>query len=288
MNPYDVLELAHDTPFQEVRVKYFKIARVHHPDKFMGTDEEKRANEEYFKKVTVAYRKIETGDVSNFSDFSYTNEDIRGVWSSVEQFFNKPELWQSMKNIIKDTLKDVATKTLHKFHNVTVPLKMEEIYNEKNKKLRLFLTGVDEPVFVDVNAGDFPYKIKKCAILENGCEAIVTINFRLKTHKVYRHDDLFESNDLYADITITLAEYILGKRCCLEFLDGSEIIVNILPFMDVKSPILIENKGLRKDKGNLYVFVNIDLPDKKLWDSQNLDFKDKLLNSLNAICKNGK
>jgi hypothetical protein len=285
MNPYDILELPHDTPFSEVRVKYFKIARAHHPDKFVGTDEEKRENEEYFKKVTVAYRKIETGDMG---DFSYTNEDIRSVWSTVEQFFNKPELWQSMKNIIKDTLKDVATKTLHKFHNVTVPLKLEEIYQEKNKKLRLFLTGVDEPVFLDVNAANFPYKIKKCATLENGCEAEITIHFKTKKHKIYRYDDLFESNDLYCDVTITLAEYILGKRHAIEFLDGSEVIVNILPFTDVKNPILIENKGLRKDKGNMYVFVNVDLPDKKLWNMQNADFKEKLLFSLNAIYKIGK
>lgn len=290
MNPYDILEVPRDTPFADVRVKYFKIARIHHPDKFTGTDEEKRDNEEYFKRVTVAYRKIETGDISNLGDFShiYTNEDIQSVWSSVEKFFNTPELWQSMKNIITDTLKDVATKTLHKFHNVTVPLKLEEIYNEKNKKLRLFLTGVDEPVFVDVNANNFPHKVKKCAILENGCEATITIHFKLKKHKIYRYDDLFDSDDLYADINISLAEYILGKRHSLDFLDGSEIIVNILPFMDLKIPILIENKGLRKNKGNLYVFVNVSLPDKELWNVQNVDFKEKLLKSLNAIYKIGK
>jgi len=237
MNPYDILELPRDTPFADVRVKYFKIARAHHPDKFTGTDEEKRTNEEYFKRVTVAYRKIETGDISNMGDFCYTNEDIRSVWSSVEKFFNKPELWQSMKTIITDTLKDVATKTLHKFHNVTVPLKLEEIYQEKNKKLRLFLTGVDEPVFLDVNTGNFPYRIKKSAILLNGCEAEITIHFKAKKHKIFRYDDLFDSDDLYSDVTITLVEYILGKRYSLQYLDGSEVIINILPFMDLKNPI---------------------------------------------------
>jgi hypothetical protein len=287
-NPYDILELPHGTPFADVRIKYYKIARTHHPDKFIGTDEEKLRNEEYFKKVTVAYRDIELHGDAVGGDFfrgsGSGTSDWRSVWASVDSFFSRPEVWASMKTIITDHLKDVATKTFQKYHIVSVPLKLEDIHVEKLKKLRLFLNHITEPVFLNVNASNFPYSIKKHAILaENGQELEITLNFELRDHPLYTYDSIFGTDDLHARIVITLPEYILGKRCTIPYLDGTDIVVNILPFTDLTSSIFIPNKGLRKNKGNLYIFVEVTLPDKELWDIQSIGFKEKLLNSLNAL-----
>ena len=54
---------------------------------------------------------------------------------------------------------------------------------------------------------------------------------------------------------------------------------------DLSKSLCIPNKGLRQNKGDLYISINIILPDKELWNSQSIDFKEKLLNSLNALYK---
>jgi len=292
-NPYDILQLPRETPFADVRIKYYKIARTHHPDKFIGTDEEKQRNEDYFKKVTVAYRDIELhGDAAGghftsdfFSGKGESNiSDWRTVWSSVDTFFSRPEVWASMKTIITDHLKDVATKTFQKYHTVSVPLKLEDVHVEKIKKLRLFLNHIPEPIFLNVNASNFPHSIKKhTTLVENGQELEITLNFELRDHPLYTYDSIFGTDDLHARIVITLSEYILGKRCTISYLDGTNIVVNILPFTDLTTSICIPNKGLRKNKGNLYIFVEVTLPDKDLWNMQSIGFKEKLLNSLNAL-----
>jgi DnaJ-class molecular chaperone len=102
---------------------------------------------------------------------------------------------------------------------------------------------------------------------------------------LYQYDNILGTDDLYTTIDITIAEYILGKKIQLKYLDGNDIIINMLPFGDLSKSLCIPNKGLRQNKGDLYISINIILPDKELWNSQSIDFKEKLLNSLNALYK---
>jgi len=300
-DPYKILDLPYGTPFNEVRIKYYKIARLHHPDKFTGTDEEKTTNEDYFKKVTVAYRRIELSDQNGipidvnadndtdglFSTFSkFSKDDWRSVWSSVDSFFSRPEIWDSMKNIFIEKFKDIATKNIQRTHRVKVPLKYEDVHNEKMKKLRLFLHGIEDPVFIQVNAANFPHSlVKYTCITINGrdVELEIMLDFELIEHSIYRYDNLFGTDDLITKVDINLAEYILGKKYMIPFLDGTEIAINIPSFNNIEHSIIIESKGLHKNKGNLFVFLNINLPDKNVWDNQNVAFKEKLLKYLNIL-----
>jgi len=311
-NPYDILELAHGAPFNEVRIKYYKIARIHHPDKFIGTDDEKVSNEDYFKKVTVAYRRIEIAEQngsagfgfggsdggsdgssglggifgfgsSNFNYTEFSKDDWRNVWSSVETFFNKPEVWNCVKNIISDKVKEAVSKVYQKHHAITLELTLEEIYAEKPKKLRLFLKNIPEPVFITVNAANFPHKILKYATLSNDQEIEITVNCVALEHDIYSYDNILGTDDLYTTVDITFSEYILGKKLFIKYLDGTDLAINMLPFIDITQALCISGKGLRQNKGNLYISVNITLPRKELWGSQTIDFKEKLLKSLNAL-----
>ena len=302
-NPYTILEIPPGTPFTDVRIKYYKIARTHHPDKFVGSHEDKTRNEDYFKKVTVAYRQIEIAEQnvnntgigsgigsgvfgsSNFTFSDFSKDEWRGVWLSVETFFNKPEVWTCMKNIISDKLKDVATKIYQKHHSVTLELKLEEVYSEKVKKLRLFLNNIPEPVFINVNAANFPHKIIKNTVLSNGQELEITVDCIAMEHDRYQYDNLLGTDDLYTSIQITLAEYILGKKITVEYLDGSNITVNMQPFGDLSKAICVPNKGLRQNKGFLWIRIDIQLPDKTQWNSQTIEFKGVFLNNLNALYK---
>jgi len=313
-NPYDILEVPHGTPFNEVRIKYYKIARTHHPDKFIGTDDEKVKNEDYFKKVTVAYRRIEIAEQngsagfgfggigggggagtggglggifgfgsSNFNYTEFSKDDWRNVWSSVETFFNKPEVWNCVKNIISDKVKEAVSKVYQKHHAISLELKLEEIYAEKPKKLRLFLKNIPEPVFITVNAANFPHKILKYATLSNEQEIEIAVNCLALEHDMYTYDNILGTDDLYATVNITLSEYILGKKLFIKYLDGNDLAINMLPFTDIAQALCIQGKGLRKNKGDLYISINITLPRQELWDSQTIDFKEKLLKSLNAL-----
>jgi DnaJ-class molecular chaperone len=284
-NPYDVLELPHNTSFSEVRLKYYKLAKIHHPDKYNGTDTEKSVNEEYFKKVTVAYHHLEQKEKNGGIDESFlpnSKEDWRSVWSSVDTFFMQPDAWKHMRTIFKDALKEVATKTFQKHHSITLQVTLEEVHMQKLKKLRLFLKNISEPIFIHVNASNFPFK-RIQHMLSTGEEIDIDVDIKILKHSIYTTDALLGTYDLYATYEITLGEYISGKSIKLPYLDNSKIDIEIKPFAKIEKPIIFSNKGLFYNDGDLYIKLEIILPTKDMLLKQPLEFQENLLNSLNAL-----
>lgn len=289
MDPYQILGLPKNTEFNEVRARYFYLAKKHHPDKFahsygqgaaIKTLEEKKKNEEYFKSITVAYHQIDKnrnnqyfgvgvgGGVGNDESFSET--DLANIWKQVENFFNAPEVWECMKEILDkvskakfDGKKDAeSSRPVPRKHSIKLKLSLEDIHTSKIRKLRLFLTGIKTPIYLNINSSDIfesnIVEINNYKVNEK-IEIDISIHLSIEKHKIYRLMRFGDSWDIFYDISLTWEEYIKGKKIRAIYLDGKRKEFTIAPYQDIELPIVIENEGL-SGKGSLYIIVKIINP----------------------------
>lgn len=101
----------------------------------------------------------------------------------------------------------------------------------------------------------------------------VYIEFRISRHPLF----VREGNDIYLELPITITEAILGVKKEIPTLYG-EVILNIPSGTQSGAKLLLKDKGIAnvssKRKGNMYVIVNVVIPNK-------LDRKQKdLVNQL--------
>jgi len=275
MNPYEVLNLPKNASIEEIKSRYKELARENHPDKLHGCSvEEKSRREEYFKQVTVAYHVImdslKQDEWNADRQKSHDSEYWKKIWAEVE----KRDIWGFMNNIFKD----VATKYIHKkSHEVRLDITLEDIACEREKKLRLFLQGVVEPVFVTINCKEYP-EFHFTYQSQDNTVHVVTVHMTLKEHDSYDVDD--ELN-LYYTYEITLKEFIEGASIQIPYLDGSSISLSVEPFTNLNEPNVITGKGL--NKGNLYVQICIAPILKHKWETLGGDEKAIFLGALNKI-----
>jgi preprotein translocase subunit Sec63 len=119
MDPYIVMGVPKNVTLQTLRSRYFELARLHHPDKLVNTglcEDEIAVHEEMFKNITNAYTRIEkdivSSSTSTFANAGDTDvDDWRSVWNHIENICKIPGVWGVMKNIVKETIKDVAVKS---------------------------------------------------------------------------------------------------------------------------------------------------------------------------------
>ena len=257
MNPYDVLGLKCPCTKEDIKKQYHKLARKHHPDKLVNlSDEEKQENEEMFKKINLAYELL-----SN-NDFKETpQKDWSGIWNYMEAFMNNSasantnEWIQGIVNIAREYKKHRSKRSNH---HINVEVSLEEVHKRKEKKLRLFLKGIDDPVFVTIDCGCYP-SFMHMHITPDDKTLFIDIDFTLKKHSEYLLDNLFDSKDIYAHIDINLYEYFNGCTRTLEDLDGEQFTIDI-PRCN-QDDISIDNKGLF-GQGKLVIFTNTILPEK--------------------------
>jgi DnaJ-class molecular chaperone len=318
-NPYEIMGLPRNSTVAQVKTRYFELARKHHPDKLdpSTSDEDKKNHEEIFKEITNAYSKINkqkefenkfglnpnegSGESTSFFNMSddMQHEDWRSVWAGLESLFNRPDSWERMKNIVTDTIKDTIyevamhniNKTTKKWketslkrHNITVPVTLEEVHLKKQKKLRLFLTGIKLPVFITLDIGEYPETSVEHIVDNNS--VFIDFTMELIDHPLYRMDDLLESWDLWAlqPIKITWNDYLCGKTVPIDYIDGTKIDIVIEPF-NIKNPHTIYDKGLC-GLGNLYIGVDLEPPNiknKEKWQKLDNKFKGLILKHFDEL-----
>jgi DnaJ-class molecular chaperone len=266
------------------------LARKHHPDKLKNiSDEEKINHEAIFKEISNAYSDIEkdikNGGSGNSTYASYSNDDWRSIWNELEAMFQSPGAWEKMASIVKNTVHDVTVEGLKqlKTHHIKINITLEEAHMKKQKKLRLFLSDIQEPIFVTVDTGEYPIMDIK-HVLSNGFPVNITITMELLPHPIYRLDDVLDSWDLFTVIKTTWVDYINGKELTLKFVDGKTINVTLEPFNAYKGPICIENHGLC-GLGHLYISVDMATPSdsKGIWKSLPQDKKELFINMLQEL-----
>jgi DnaJ-class molecular chaperone len=248
---YAVLGVPRGASLATVRAAYIRLAKIHHPDK-LSSDANVKYHEECFKRISSAYKKITEG----------VGETTTGRATSDNVSVNMHE-W--LKNMLHQMSKV--------YHTIQLHVSLEEIHNNKTKKLELFLRDVNHAIYIKVQCGCFP----KTTIVHEG--KLITINFVLKPHNVYYLDDVLGTSDLFTTCTISWAEYITGTTSEILWCDGkTKITVKVPPFPDLDMPLIYPERGLRA-KGDLYIKLHLISPSER---DLNSDQKEKILEALNA------
>lgn len=269
MDPYGILGLRYPCSKEDIKNRYYELARKHHPDKLQHlTKEEIDVHEQEFKRISVAYEMLSKKNYEHMD-----KNDWDKIWENIP-IFNDPAFMSDIfQNVIKGVKKYAASS--NNDHYITIDVSLEEVFQNKDKKLRLFLKNISEPIFININCGSYPF------LLYTYDENInIHITFNLLTEGLFSLDTLFESNDIYCTLHITLYEYIKGCTKQIQYLDNTIIDIKIQA-CSIET-IEIPNKGLH-NSGKLVIFIKTILPSKALVDTLESSRKEKLYKYLKKI-----
>ena len=274
MDPYEILGLKYPCSKSEIKQRYHELAKKHHPDKLSHlSDEECKKHEEQFKKINVAYELLNNQE---FQDTSH--KDWKGMWSYMEQFMKNPDMSKIFTEVIhiaKEYKKQKGSE-----HHVKVPITLEEVHQRKEKKLRLFLKNIEEPIFIQVDCVCYP-NFLYTYITPDDKTLFIHIEFILKEHEIYSLDEFFSTHDLLTEVKINLYEYFAGCSKTIYDLDGKEVTIQIPKYCI--DNITIPNKGLHY-KGSINVMVRVQLPSNKEMEKIHLKNYNLILEILRTVC----
>jgi DnaJ-class molecular chaperone len=161
-------------------------------------------------------------------------------------------------------------------HKVKLEVTYAEILNNTKKKLRLFLTDVAEPVFVDIHCGSFP------EVIIHQKDRDIVISMTIKPVDDYDHIVNNKSVDLITTINITMREYILGYSKLIKYVDGTSLTVTVPAFHNCNI-FEIANKGLLG--GSLLLNLNVENVAKSNWNKLPQKDKVEMLRILDVLYK---
>lgn len=286
-DPWHILGLQRGASAAEVRARYKELAREHHPDKLSHLSAaERQRHEEIFKEISVAYRFIAEGGGAHAAG----SPGWESLWQQVEAMFQRPDVWETMGVLLKDAAAAYAARKaaasaassapppptahpddgfttassggssecdLNYSHMFELAVSLEDIHANKPKRLRLFLKGQDDPVYVKVFCGSYP----EFRTFVGDHHIIVSL--LAQPHPLFRTDTVFGTGNLYTEVHISWAEYLTGATRRLVYLDGSEKEVPIPAFHPAFEAIVIEGAGLglrgHADE-KLYITVVLEPP----------------------------
>jgi DnaJ-class molecular chaperone len=261
---YKVMGLPQTASTEEVRARYLSLARKHHPDKLKHLSvEEIRGHETIFKEVATAYRVIEEArsgagpDAGSAAGVSM--EDWARVWFNVRDHFK--EILAAAEARRKGRRPRV--------HRVALPVTLEEVQFRRKRKVMLTLTGCAEPIFVEVDCGDFPLWRHP----STADHAPIDVHMTFAAHAIFESDHFDDETwDLFYDVPITLTEYFNGGSVTIPGLDGTTYEERVFaPFPDVVSRIdgrfimTVKDAALWR-LGTVYVTFRWTLPTAEAWE----------------------
>jgi DnaJ-class molecular chaperone len=263
-NPYKILGVPVGSSIEEVKKVYKSIALKSHPDKLNNISDvnERNIKIKEFVDATNAYNKILKGDVE---DYSFIDEDF-----DFENYNFTFDDWEQTINSIRqsDLFKDVVSmimkfKSKIKKHNINVDIKYSDYFSNNKKKLRLFLKGIDEPVYINLDCKKYP----SCIINyfdDNDNEHEINIKMELindpKINNGYYHEINDNSINLYYDIPITTVEYLIGNVKEIIFINKEKLQINIEPFSKE-----LEIKGYGINNADLIIKLIYNPIEKENW-----------------------
>ena len=273
-DPYDVLGLNYPCSKDEIKARYHELARKHHPDKLQHLSaDEIYSHEQELKRVNLAY------ELLTKKEYEYTTKnEWKNIWENMD-ILKDPDVMKQMKDIFENVISGVkkyATSQLNiGQHYITLDVSLDEIYQKKEKRLRLFLKDTIEPVFISINCASYPF------LLYDYSENVeIHITFNLIPHQLFSLDTLFDTNDMFCTMYLSIYEFVKGTSIDIEYFDGSTLNITIPSCSD--KAIIFENKGLHGE-GKLTVFIKVILPQKADLDIIGKSKTQKLLKYLKKV-----
>ena len=143
--------------FEEVKKVYKSIALKSHPDKLNNISDinERNIKIKEFVDATNAYNKILKGDIDdyNFIDEEFDFENYKFTFEDWEETINSIRQSDLFKDVVSMIMK---FKSKVKKHNINVDIKYSDYFSNNKKKLRLFLKGIEEPVYINLDCKKYP------------------------------------------------------------------------------------------------------------------------------------
>jgi curved DNA-binding protein len=284
---YKVLGIDNKASVDDIRKAYRKLAKKYHPDK----NPNDKSAEEKFKEVSEAYEVLKDpekrkkydslganwkqyqhaggngeewfknfnqsrqggsyqfsgnfndlfGNVGGFSDFfeSYFGSGKR-FSSESSEFINKPQRGSDYEAVLKISLEEAHRGTEKQFtiNGKTLKVKITPGI-EEGKKLRLKNQGSEGA--------------------RGGVKGDLYLKIQIEKHPYFER----KGNDLYYDLEVDLYTAILGGKKEVTTLDGKRI--NIIIPKETENGKVLKVKGMgmnrpSRDRGNLFVRINIQIP----------------------------
>lgn len=271
-NPFHILGINKNASNAEIKKAFKNIALKCHPDKLVNIKDEKIKNEkiEKFKNASIAYNLL----INNKFDF---HSDYIDDKYNVDFDLNDVNEWCSyFKDIFGDIYKKYKKISLQ--HNINLDVKYYQVFNNINRKIRLFLKNIDDPIFIDIDCGKYPI-ITKFYFDDNDNEHEIIFNLNLipnDNNNIYSHiinDD--KSVDIITTINIELFEYLSGCKKNISYINNDNLIIDIPSFT-----LIYNKKGFGINNGNLIINLKINNITLDNWNSLSKDNQEQLIHLL--------
>ena len=270
---YDILGVPKNASQKEMRQAYRKLARQYHPD----VNPEKKDAEEKFKRINAAYEVLSNPDTRRKYDRYGSN------WKHADQMpprqqesrdFSGAGSWQRFSGegpaASLFDLGDLSDQLFSTFRRsrqrstVTIPVEvtLEEAYKGATRLIEIpaDVSGASPRRFeVKIPPGvDNGSKVRVSTSQENLPEVQLKVSVRPHS-RIQR-----KGADLYTDISVPLADAILGGEVTVPTLNG-QVVLRLKPETQNQQRIRLAKKGMphlnNPDvKGHLYAKVEVVLP----------------------------
>ena len=282
-NYYEILGVNRKSTKDEIRLSYRKLAKKYHPD--TNKSEE---SEIMFKDITEAYDTLTNEEKRRKYD-RQTNRLGYGVVDSNSSLSNVTYEFKSGVNVINDLLTTILgfrKDDAQNFGDIDNAPKEEKKPRQKQERGKDIIThldvtleegllGIQKKIAIKTyRTGMKTFSVNVPIGIKNGDKIRLAAlgnpgknggkNGDLIIHvKLLEHEDFkLKGVDLYKDITISPALAALGGKYKINVL-GETIIISLPKHLHDLELVTVNGKGYANEdgsRGNLYLKVNIDLP----------------------------
>lgn len=297
MNYYDILDIPKNATTDQIKQKYRKFAKLYHPDKISGKEEEfKQINEAYHTLMDPIKRHEYDIQLNNL-DYSFTQEDYDLIFKYYNSFINSVEVrlmislyyslpkrvrhFTDLQSLFRKKSKSTTLTTTTNYKRIDATQLYDNITLHFKRSLDDVFKRICKQILIKTRQGyyylcitDSDYNI----CIWNDTDSLLILELTTNSHNKYTK----KGYDLYYTKNIDLYEYYYGTKFALR-LPNKLNICCIAKELLHKDYSKIESFGFynpsQKQRGNLIIKYNLihnTLSDEHIHIMRNLFHKKEI------------